>query len=104
MNEGLVDKILNAMSEAHNDFKTTQDRKYGIYTIFRSHDNSTPFKVEKLEGSNQVLLYDNNGETIYNSDLETYEQQNDFRTWLRKQIIILLLCILPEGLNDTKGT
>lgn len=100
--KGLAEKYLNELAKTHNSFKTVQDRKYAIYTIFRYHN--TPFKVEKMIGSNQVLLYDNDNKTIYDSDNETQEQRNNFRIWLEKQIIILLLCILPEGLNDTIGT
>jgi hypothetical protein len=102
MKRGLTEKYLEELAKTHNNFKTVQDRKYTIYTIFRYHN--TPFKVEKLIGSNQVLLYDNDNKTIYDSDRETIEQQITFREWLQKQIIVLLLCILPEGLNDTIGT
>ena len=100
--EGLAETVLNELAKTHNDFKTVQDRKYTVYTIFRYHN--TPFKVEKMVGSNQVLLYDNEDKTIYDSANETIEQQITFREWLRRQIIVLLLCILPEGLNDTIGT
>ena len=100
--EGLAETVLNELAKTHNDFKTVQDRKYTVYTIFRYHN--TPFKVEKMVGSNQVLLYDNEDKTIYDSDNETQEQRNDFRRWLEKQIICLLLCVLPNGLDDTLGT
>jgi len=98
MNEGLAEKYLNELATIRNDFKTVQDRKYTIYTIFRYHKE--PFKVEKMCGSNQVLLYDNEGTMIYNSDLETQEQQHNFREWIKKQIIVFLLCVLPNGLDS----
>ena len=92
--KGLADKILDELAMTCNNFKTAQDRKYSIYTLFRYR--TSPFKVEKLIGSNQVLLYDYNNKTVYNSDNETLEQQTQFRQWLKKQIIILLLCVLPD--------
>jgi len=96
--KGLADKILDELAMTCNNFKTAQDRKYSIYTLFRYR--TSPFKVEKLIGSNQVLLYDHNNKTVYNSDNETLEQQTQFRQWLKKQVIVLLLCILPNGLNS----
>jgi hypothetical protein len=103
--KGLAEKILTELAETHNDFKTVQDRKYAVYSLFSEPTcRDKPFKVEKMVGSNQVLLYDNEDKTIYDSDNETQEQRNDFRRWLEKQIICLLLCVLPNGLDDTLGT
>lgn len=61
--------MIDLMANEFNNFKNTIDRKYGIYEIFRYVPSDTGYRVEKMIGSNQILLYRDEA-LIYNSDSE----------------------------------
>jgi hypothetical protein len=92
---GLVQKIINELKPQFNDFKTPQDRKYAIYEILQHGE--TPFKIEKYQGSNQIIVYQNDTE-IYNSNTETKEQTDNFEAWFKKLLTIWLIVNLPDGI------
>jgi len=104
MKKGIVPQIIEYHKQHFNAFKREIDRKYTIYDIFRYVDTKTGYKIEKYIGSNQVILYYENKE-IYNSDHEgKLKNVSEFTKFLNKELIKLCLLVLPNGLNDTKGT
>lgn len=63
-------KIVNRLKEQFNYFKTPQDRKYFVYEVFGFMKRELGYTVEKLIGSNQVILTKIEERTLYNSDSE----------------------------------
>jgi hypothetical protein len=49
-------KIVKGMKREFDDFKNNIDRKYAIYQIFSGIRKEFGYTVEKLIGSNQVIL------------------------------------------------
>ena len=91
---GLAQEIINEMKPQFNDFKRTIDRKYALYEVLRYRDK--PYEIHKYVGSNQIIVKDHKGVTIYNSDEETKEQKTNFEQWFKKILITLILINLPQ--------
>lgn len=49
-------KIIKNMKDQFNDFKTNIDRRYALYAIFGGIRKEFGYTVEKLAGSNQVIM------------------------------------------------
>jgi len=90
MSSEFVQKVIDLEAPHFNEFKTTIDRKYMLYKIFRYIKQEYGFKIEKMRGSNQVLLY-HNETLIYDSDNEkTLSNIANFKKFLHEQIVKLM--------------
>jgi len=70
--EKKFNEVMSENKKHYNDFKTVQDRKYHLYSIFRDYclnKVNEGFKIVKYVGSNQVILY-KNGKSVYNSETD----------------------------------
>jgi len=83
--------VTDSVAKAFNNFERTIDRKYALYETFGFLRPEFGFKVEKYHGSNQVILYDEKGTELYNSDREgKLGNPQDFRTFFKSQLESLL--------------
>jgi hypothetical protein len=92
---GLAALLMAEKKQEYNNFKRNIDRKYALYSLLRYR--SDPYKLEHYQGSNQIIVTDNNGKEIYNSDTETNEQINTFEAWFSKIILTWLIINWPNG-------
>ena len=92
-----VKTYIKELKPQFNNFKTVQDRKYIIYQIFKYCINfniNHKFKLDKLYGSNQVILYyqynPNLIITLYNSDNDKYNIKDfeiKLESWINQYIM-----------------
>lgn len=77
-----IKQFLDENEKYFNQYKNPIDRAYFIYDKFRYAENYG-YKVEKLTGSNQVLLYKND-QIIYDRFNENIKQRTpkQFKHWV----------------------
>ena len=95
--EQLAAMLLAEKQQQYNNFKQTIDRKYALYSLLQHKQK--PYKLHKMMGSHQIIIYDQNGVEIYNSDTETKQQINSFADWFMQIITNWLKVNHPNGID-----
>jgi len=82
--------LTDLLESQFNRFDRNIDRKYALYSVFQAVRPEFGFKVEKMVGSNQVLLYDK-GKLVYDSEREgKLSSPTNFKQFLKSQIQTLV--------------
>lgn len=84
LQENEVEEYVNRIKVHFNDFKREVDQKWAVYDIFRSVSGSCGYAIDRLIGSNQVILTRDNV-TLYDSDGEHLSSE-DFEAQLVKAV------------------
>lgn len=97
--EQFVDAMLKEDASQFNDFKTPQDRKYHLYDKFARLRSEYGIRVEKMPGSNQVLVYID-GVKVYDSDQDRLKPR-EYRELLLR--IVRKLPVVGRPIPPTTG-
>ncbi len=87
--DGVNDFVNLELPRNYGDFKTAQDRKWCIYSMFRYNSGAHGFKIKRYVAAKQVLLYIDDV-CVYDSFSESWIQRHPhlFSYWLKKTVII----------------
>lgn len=80
MDKKQILKNIDYDKKVFNNFKNVQDKKYYLWCILSNYclkgceNYNKPFIIEKYNGSNQIILYENE-KIIYNSEKDIFKKQ-----------------------------